>query len=162
MFLKYNLRPILILESEFKRSRLQEAFSMPTSNGVEHGDLDTTSDGYKHIERFNRDMMDQFLDFQRRSQSSFIRFVKIQFLLHINYTERFTALDKLNLVKFAFCGLVFASNQISLLPRQPQIMTLASKMVKREPKIIILLAYSKSVTRSLENFFKVSTFKFLS
>ena len=77
MFPRCDLRLVLISEPEFKRSRLQEAFSMPTSNGVEHGDLDTTSDGYKHIERFNRDMMDQFLDFQRRSQSSFIRFVRV-------------------------------------------------------------------------------------
>lgn len=60
-------------EPESKRSRLEEVIS---SNGLSHtatDDLDLNSDGYKYIEKFNRDMMDQFLEFQRRSQASFIR-----------------------------------------------------------------------------------------
>jgi hypothetical protein len=44
------------------------------SNGSDaDADVDVTSEGYKYIEKFNRDMMDQFLEFQRRSQASFIR-----------------------------------------------------------------------------------------
>ena len=44
------------------------------SFGIDNFDVDAASDGYKYIEKFNRDMMDQFLEFQRRSQSSFIRY----------------------------------------------------------------------------------------
>ena len=71
----------LTSEPDSKRSRLSESFhSMPNGfnvGGVDNFDGDVASDGYKYIEKFNRDMMDQFLEFQRRSQSSFIRFKSI-------------------------------------------------------------------------------------
>jgi hypothetical protein len=61
-------------EPNSKRCRLDEpSFAQASTNGVDHSDVDLSSDGYKYIEKFNRDMMEQFMDFQRRSQSSFIR-----------------------------------------------------------------------------------------
>ena len=47
-------------------------------------------------------------------------------------TERFIYLDKLILVKFAYGGLVLGSSKLLLLPRLPQKMMLASKVVKRD------------------------------
>ncbi len=58
-------------------------------------------------------------------------------------SKRFTDLDKLSL-KSSFCGTSF------LLPSQlPQKITLSSKVIKRDSKIIIWLCYLKSVTHSL-------------
>ena len=55
---------------------------------------------------------------------------------NIKSTECVNDLDKLNLVKFAYASLVFGSSQFSLLSHK---MTLASKVVKRDSKIIISL-----------------------
>ncbi len=63
--------------------------------------------------------------------------------------NHFTDLDKLNLVKFINDGWVLGSSQFLILPKLAQKMTLGSKVVKRDPKIIILLHKSKFVTYSL-------------
>jgi hypothetical protein len=54
----------------------------------------------------------------------------------IETTERFTVLDQLNLVKFAYAGLVLGSNPFLICPA-PSKTTLASKVVKMDSKIII-------------------------
>ena len=45
----------------------------------------------------------------------------------------------LNLVKLGYGGLVLGSSQFLLLPKLPQKMMIASKVVKSDSKIIILL-----------------------
>ena len=60
--------------------------------------------------------------------------------------------DKLNLVKLAYGVLDFRlkqSNLSSLLPQQYLKNTLATKLVKRNPKIIISLCQSKTMTHSV-------------
>ena len=59
------------------------------------------------------------------------------------FTECVTDLDKLNLVKF-----VLGTSQLSLLLQLPKKVNLASKIVKSDSKIIILLRSSKPVTHS--------------
>ena len=59
-----------------------------------------------------------------------------------------TDLNKLNLVKFAYGGLVSGSSKFLPLPQLPQKMMIASKVVKNDPKIMILLPQSKSMTNS--------------
>ena len=68
---------------------------------------------------------------------------------HVGTTERFTDLDKFNLVKFSYGGLVLGSGQFLQCPQLPQGMTLASKVVKSDSKIIISLCLSKYVTHSV-------------
>ena len=62
-------------------------------------------------------------------------------------TESVMDLDKLSLVKLCYGGLVFGSSQFLLLSK----ILLASKVVKKDLKIIILLRYSKSVTHSVQS-----------
>ena len=50
---------------------------------------------------------------------------------------RITDLDKLNFIKLGYSGLVSGSSQFSLLPLLSQKMTIASKVVQCDPKIII-------------------------
>ena len=54
-------------------------------------------------------------------------------------------LDKLNLVKFVYGGVVLGSSKFSLLPQLSQNIMLASKVVKADSKIIISLCKSKYV-----------------
>ena len=67
-------------------------------------------------------------------------------------------LDKLNLVKLAFGGLVLSPSRFSLAPQLPQNMMLAAK----DSKIIFMLHYSTSVTNSVGRLtvllFKVDVF----
>ena len=63
---------------------------------------------------------------------------------------RITDLYKLNLVKLGYGGLALGLSQYSILPQLPQKMTLASKVVKSDSKIIILPRWVKSVTHSVE------------
>jgi len=51
--------------------------------------------------------------------------------------------------KFLDGGLVLGSRQFSILPQLPPKILLDSKVVKIDPKMIILLRLSKSVTHSL-------------
>ena len=53
--------------------------------------------------------------------------------------KNITNLDKFNLVKICNGGLVLGSSQFSLLPKLPQKMMLASKVVTIESKIVISL-----------------------
>jgi len=39
----------------------------------------TMLDGYKYIEKFNRDMMDQFMEFQKRYTSSYVKWEQERF-----------------------------------------------------------------------------------
>ena len=55
------------------------------------------------------------------------------------YAERFTDLDKLNLVKIYNGSKVLGSSQFLILPQLPQKTTLASKVVEIDSKIIISL-----------------------
>ena len=66
-----------------------------------------------------------------------------------SYTVRFKDLDKLNLVKICNGGKVLGSSQFLILPQLPQKTMLASKEVKNNSKIVILLHLSKSVTHSV-------------
>ena len=59
--------------------------------------------------------------------------------MHFDSTECVKDLDKLNLFKFAYGGLVLNSSQFSLLPQLLQKTIAASKVVKRDSKIIIFL-----------------------
>ena len=61
-------------------------------------------------------------------------------------------LDKLNLLKLANGGLVLGSSQFLLLPQLPLKMILASKVVKSDSKIIILVHKSKYVTQRCKLF----------
>ena len=67
-----------------------------------------------------------------------------------------TDLDKLYLAKIRNGGLVLGLCQFPLLLQLPQKMMLASKVVKIDSEIIVLLHQSKSVTHSvvLANYFK--------
>ena len=65
-------------------------------------------------------------------------------------TVRMKDLDKLKLVKLAFGGQVLSSSQFLLLHHLPENMTLASKVVKIDSKIIIRLCRSNFVTHSVE------------
>jgi len=47
-------------------------------------------------------------------------------------TERISDLDKLNLVKFAYSGLVLGWSKFLKLPQLPQIILLALKLLKRD------------------------------
>jgi len=51
----------------------------------------------------------------------------------------FSVFYRFGQAKIAYGGLVLGSSQLSLLPKLPQKMTLASKVVKIDSKIIILL-----------------------
>ena len=60
-------------------------------------------------------------------------------LVKVLLTVRIKDLDKLNLIKLAYGGLVLGLNYILLLPQLPHKIMLASKVVKRDSKIIISL-----------------------
>ena len=80
-------------------------------------------------------------------QNIFVVFVdKISF----KNTECVRDLDKINFVKLGNGGSVLGLGQFLLLLQLPQQMTLASKVVKSESIIIILLCWSKSVTHSVQ------------
>ena len=53
--------------------------------------------------------------------------------------EFITDLDKLNLVILVYGGLILGSSRFFLLPQLPQKIQLATKVVKSDSKIIILL-----------------------
>jgi len=76
----------------------------------------------------------------------FTHFHQINYDEHLECgaTERFPDLGNL---KFA---MVVWLSQFLLLPQLPQKMTLASKLVKNDSKIVILLPLAKSVTHSVE------------
>lgn len=63
--------------------------------------------------------------------------VKVVLIPDTHSTKRFTDWDKLNLVKFASESLVLGLIKFSMLPQKPQIRTLASKVVRRDSKIIM-------------------------
>ena len=63
-----------------------------------------------------------------------------QYYIQVSFTTLLTAdLDKLNLVKMRSGGLVFGSSKFPLLPKLPQKMIIALKVVKIDSKIIISL-----------------------
>ena len=66
-----------------------------------------------------------------------------------NDTVHIMDLDKLNLVKFCYGGLILGSSLFSLLPQLPQKMTIAFKVDKIDLKIIFLLCYSKSAVSKM-------------
>ena len=68
----------------------------------------------------------------------------------LRFKIRITDLCKINLVKLGYGGLALGLSQYSILPQPPQKMTLASKVVKSDSKIIMLPRWVKSVTHSLE------------
>jgi hypothetical protein len=71
--------------------------------------------------------------------------------LHIpTLTERFKALDKLDLVKLAFGGKVLGSIPFSLLTQLSHKMMFDSRVVKSDSRIIISIHYSKSLTHSVK------------
>ena len=89
---------------------------------------------------------------KRCCQSYFDPFTLRVMLYQDVISFRITDLDKLNLVKIQNGGQVSGSSQFPLMPRLPQKMTLASKVVKNDSKITILFHYSKSVTHSVWTF----------
>ena len=64
---------------------------------------------------------------------------------------RIKDLDKLNLLKLAYGDLVLGLSQFFLLPQLPQNKTLASKLLKSDSKITILLHWSKYMTHSVHS-----------
>ena len=64
--------------------------------------------------------------------------------------ERYRAFHKFGQAKFPNGGLVLGSSQFSILPQLSPKILLDSKVVKINPKIIISLHWSKSVTHSVE------------
>ena len=61
----------------------------------------------------------------------------------------YRAFHRFGQAKFPDGGSVFGSSQFSILSQLPSKMLLDSKVVKINPKIIILLCWSKSVTHSV-------------
>ena len=67
----------------------------------------------------------------------------------VQESQSYRAFHRFGQTQIADSGLVLGSSQCSFLSQLPQKMTLASKVVKIDSKIIISLSYSKSVTQSV-------------
>jgi hypothetical protein len=68
-------------------------------------------------------------------------------------------LDQLNFVKFCNKGLLLGSSQFTLLFQQPQKIMIAAKLVKNDPKLIILLVNLnlRHTMYCILNFYLIST-----
>eukprot|EP00096_Caligus_rogercresseyi_P006482 TRINITY_DN2294_c0_g1_i1.p1 TRINITY_DN2294_c0_g1~~TRINITY_DN2294_c0_g1_i1.p1 ORF type:complete len:322 (-),score=131.11 TRINITY_DN2294_c0_g1_i1:158-1123(-) len=79
-------QPDLDEEPKTKRRKISSAGALdPSSHKSVQGEI---QNAYRFIENFNKDMMEQFMDQQRKSQSSFLRWEQERFRLEQQAMER--------------------------------------------------------------------------